>query len=48
MFENAITHDPDYALAYAGLANLYNSFAFDIASDVLTLELQQKYIDEAL
>ena len=47
MFKQAIERDPDYALAYAGLACLYNTYTFRIKDDEKYVKLQQKYIDKA-
>jgi adenylate cyclase len=52
MFEKAIEIDPNYALAYAGLADIYNTyFNFVVLSKeerAKTLGLQQKNIKKAL
>ena len=47
MFEEAIALDANYALAYAGLADLYNSYTNLIKDDKKYVDLQQNYIDKA-
>ncbi|MCH8873045.1 hypothetical protein IH824_09795, partial [candidate division KSB1 bacterium] len=47
MFEEAIKLDPNYALAYAGLADLYNSYTNIIKDDKKYGDLQQDYIEKA-
>ncbi len=47
MFEEAIKLDANYALAYAGLADLYNSYTNIIKDDKKYVDLQQNYIDKA-
>ncbi len=47
MFKNAIELDPNYALAYAGLADLYNTYTARIKGDKKYQELQQTYMAKA-
>jgi len=47
MFQKALELDPDYALAYAGLADLYNTYWGNINRDQKYLDLQQINIDKA-
>ena len=47
MFKKAIELDSNYALAYAGLADLYNSYTFRMPVDKKYVELQQTYIERA-
>ena len=47
MFEKAIELDSNYALAYAGLADLYHSYTQYIKQDSSLLALQEKEINKA-
>ncbi|MFQ5825159.1 MAG: protein kinase, partial [bacterium] len=47
MFKKAIDLDPNYALAHAGLADLYNSYTYRIKDDKEYGDLQQNYIERA-
>jgi TolB-like protein/Tfp pilus assembly protein PilF len=47
MFKKAIEIDPNYAAAYAGLADLYNTYSFRIKNDHKYSDLQQDYINLA-
>lgn len=47
MFEKALVLDPGYALAHAGLADLYNTYTGAIKKDSLMLLLQMKEIEKA-
>ena len=47
MFEKAIELDPNYALAYAGLADLYDSFVRLIREDKKYDDLRHEYAEKA-
>ncbi len=47
MFEKAIAFDPEYALAHAGLANLYNIYTDLVKSDSGFINLQLQEIEKA-
>jgi len=47
MFKKAIELDPNYAVAYAGLADLYNTYTFSIEDDKKYIDLQRNYIETA-
>jgi len=47
MFKKAIELDPNYAEAYAELANLYNTYTFQIEADKKYFDLQQSLIEKA-
>jgi Tfp pilus assembly protein PilF len=47
MFNEAIALDPDYASAYAGLADLYDTYHEYVVQEQKCLDLRQKSIDTA-
>ncbi len=47
LFKKALALDPNYALAHAGLADLYNTYTARIKRDSVYMELQQKEIEIA-
>jgi TolB-like protein/class 3 adenylate cyclase len=47
MFEKAISLDPEYAMAHAALADLYNTYAQFIKNDSMIISMQVKGIQKA-
>jgi TolB-like protein/class 3 adenylate cyclase len=47
MFEKAISLDPEYAMAHAALADLYNTYAQFIKKDSMIISMQVKGIQKA-